>query len=542
MKWFKVAEDFDYKGKKLKRLIYNVDVGKNIKKGDKGPLVEFPEKIRCTKPIVCVGDVFILGNTRFNNTCRDIYIENSVVEDCYFKSECSAFIKNSQISSVNLRSNKTIGEFDWKIIISDSRIWGREDKDYLDIINGGIIEIEKTNIVSCSNVAKIESYFETPIRIKNSTFENFGISIKTELSRKASINIDYLKYQGKGDLNILVRGETTITDTFISGVQMIFVKNASIVNCNLGGTVSIFGVENSNLSLAKSTFFDSAKIVVEKDTKIEDSIIMEHSLIAAKTPIIIKDSFVSGCARVENADLFNCIVRDKTIVSNVSIRYFEIKKEARVGTLITGEKLDTDVFYPRKTLIGGHTKGLYVIEKQSDFYMMKDPFDKDTVLVCLPKKNKYVLIAPREKVQICFESMLKSVQFAAKKVYETISTDNLINQIASRWALGAEDEHSIEKTTNELMELIPVNTNDKNFIENSLLFFMFSFFRQIKKGKGANGQTKTVLNKIREKSLFDIKNKEAVLDDNLKFVSGVVLDVLSKKEGITLPKDWVVLS
>ena len=163
MKWFQVADEtFTYEGKILKRIIYNEDIGDDIKKGDKGPWVEFPERIKCREPIICVGDVFILGSTGFQNTCGAIRLEDSVVRDCVFKNDktCSVSIKNSQISSVHVEKTNIENDLERKILISDSKIKTRNPNNFFNIINRGTIIIEKSEITSSSAIAKIESYYE----------------------------------------------------------------------------------------------------------------------------------------------------------------------------------------------------------------------------------------------------------------------------------------------------------------------------------------------------------------------------------------------
>ena len=546
MKWFKVADEtFTYEGKILKRIIYNEDIGDDIKKGDKGPWVEFPERIKCREPIICVGDVFILGSTGFQNTCGAIRLEDSVVRDCVFKNDktCSVSIKNSQISSVHVEKTNIENDLERKILISDSKIKTRNPNNFFNIINRGTIIIEKSEITSSSAIAKIESYYETSIYIKNTFFENFGISVKTDLSRDSSISINNVEYYGNGDVNILVNGKATIRNTVIQGIQIIFVKDANIANCNLCGTVSVYGKKDSNISLIKSTLSDFAKIVVDDETQIIDSIVMNRAMIVAYSPTTIKKSIISGCARIDNANISGCIIQDKTIVENVSIEHFEIKNNSRIGSLITGETIDPSVFYPKTTIVGGSATKLYVIEKQSDFYMMQDLFDENIVLACLPKTNEYVLLAANGNSQVNFLSLSESVRFVAKKVLDKKCDEDLVHQIADKFVSDKETRFSVSDAARELIKFVPLNKNNENFIENSLLFFWFSFFRSLN-GKSGFSEDKTdmVLQKIIKKSRLNIKNKKPVLDENIRLISNDVLDVLLNGKEITLPNNWIVVS
>ena len=538
MKWFKVADEtFTYEGKTLKRIIYNEDIGDNIKKGDKGPLIEFPELIS--------GQFLADENCIISGNC---HISDSYLKNCRVSGAMT--ISKSSLENADICSSES-GNCERRLI-SNSTIKGTENAptSIRVVDDGSEILLENTNITTSASSradnGKIHIYVKgenllsikkSEITLANGHIKNFCQTLLIEES-KITDAIIVLSMQTDDKTSIINKSEISGQ---IDGGKMII--SESVIN----GKISL-NRTGGYINIAKSGISKKSKITLEDNTKgltlrlVSMFDVSEIYIKSRARKVSIYATEMSGNSSMTfekgNKDISHSKIFGNAVVKDCDLASCEIGGTAYVRyTDLIESKIDGDVqigfagrwAVPEDLFLSTSFQGLK-IEDKKDFYII--PVLEDDFYYIFTGDNVYKLSKFANPMfrRISIEKELEKIRKEALEYgdYET----KLLGMIVSEEIF----EVAKDKITKFVLKK-SVGEKYLSLIENAITVSIIKLFATKAYKSKSTHQTFMEYDKaietIGQNVSLDIKNKELEIVSSNIFICPEFFEDFFRDEDFT---------
>ena len=550
MTWFKVERKEVINGKLLSLVTYNKNINERIRKGTPCAWVENPNFVFGESVVLCYGNVIILGNTVIRSeTDNTIEIKDSIISNCKIitVSNGEVVIDNSSIKNTDIENIEDSPEEATprikNIVIKNSEISAINEfeRERMKIENDGHINIFSSKIKFNAKEATIGTVTRAVVDLKNCAFE--CVSRLEANDEDSFLSVKNTKSVGDNGFSILTRGEMVITDSLFNGFVSLFLGTGKIHSCEFRDKFSFFSDATSLTDLSYSTFTENAQLNMRNGsiTTNKSKISGSAKIICIGDAVAVLETQICDDSRVKNADLLYCKVKEKAIINNVSLRYFDVRKNSKVGFFLDGKELDKGHFQIKTVLSGEARNNLYKVEKNTDFYILRDCFDENMAIACQPKCNKYTFMETSYKRQYTFERPILVLKDTLEKSKKNIDEGTFESEILNYFFDEKPGVISIPNNTEKILEMFPRNNGKKDLIFTSIILLWNSFFSCYVDSKRDINDTIAFLKEIKQTSLVDIVSKKRLIKNSIYVIPKDVLEFVSKGKGLKNKSEMIIV-